>query len=309
MTSASNVFIGVDGGGTKTITVAVDANGKELARHTASTSNPAVIGFDKCVEVLTTSVRAVTAESGAQLPLASGWLGLSGFDRPGDRERIAPGLREFVKNPYLSNDGELVLAELQDRIGVAVISGTGSIAIGRNAAGERARAGGWGHIFGDEGSGWALGTEALRAISEQIDGRGKETMLTTLVMNAWELDDPTEIVTRAYARETEKRDIAKLSSLTIRASWEGDEVANQIIAEQSEKLAGQVIAVANRLGFTEEIPLAMSGGLLLHVLSYRTALREAIERHRRLSTFALVLDPALSAAKAIALEATGKGRS
>ncbi len=309
MTSASEVFIGVDGGGTKTIVVAVDTNGKELARHTASTSNPAVIGFENCVEVLSTSIRAVATKSGANLPLAGGWLGLSGFDRPGDRERIAPGLRDFVLNPYLSNDGELVLAELPDRIGVAVISGTGSIAIGRNAAGERARAGGWGHIFGDEGSGWALGKESLRAISEQIDGRGKETTLTSLVMAAWELDDPTQIVTCAYAPETEKRDIAKLSSLTIRAAWYGDEVANQIIESETEKLAGQVIAVANRLGFKDEIPLAMSGGLLLHVLSYRTALCEAIERHRNLSTFALVLDPALSAAQAIALEASGKGSS
>lgn len=309
MTSGSDVFVGVDGGGTKTITVAVDANGKELARHTASTSNPAVIGFDKCIEVLTTSIRTVAADAGTHLPLAGGWLGLSGFDRPGDREHIAPGLQEVVTNPDLSNDGELVLAELPGRIGVAVISGTGSIAIGRNTSGERARVGGWGHIFGDEGSGWALGKEALRAISEQIDGRGKETMLTKLVMNAWELGDPTQIVTRAYAPETKKRDIAKLSSLTIRASWEGDEVANQIIATETEKLASQVLAVADKLGFHGEIPLAMSGGLLLHVLSYRTALREAIERHRPLSTFALVLDPAYSAAQAIAFEATGKGRS
>ncbi len=308
MTEPAQVFIGVDGGGTKTAIVTVDDMGQELARHVASTSNPAVIGFDQCVDVLTSGITIVATEIGAEFPLAGGWLGLSGFDRPGDRERIIPSLEGILNNPFLSNDGELVLAELPDKTGVAVIAGTGSIAIGRNASGEHARAGGWGHIFGDEGSGWALGKEALRSIAEEIDGRGAPTALTALVMEAWELDAPTQIVTRAYDPQTTKSDIAKLSSLTIRAGWVGDDIANHIITTQTQHLADQVIAVANRLGFREQIPLAMSGGLLLHVLSYRTALREAIERQRPLGTFALVLDPALSAAQAIAADSR-KGQS
>jgi len=309
MSYLSRVFAGIDGGGTKTVVVLVDESGREIVRHIAGTSNPAVIGFDRCIAVLVASIRAVTAETGSSLPLAGGWIGLAGFDRPGDRQRIAPALRVLVTDPHLSNDGELVLAGLPDRLGVAVIAGTGSIAFGRNAAGQRARAGGWGHIFGDEGSGWALGKESLRAIAEHIDGLGPETALTALVRETWALDDPSQIVTRAYDPATGKREIAALSSLTIKAGWSGDPVANHIIETEAAKLASQVIAVAGRLGFTEAIPLAMSGGLLLHVLTYRTALRDAVERQQSIGTLSLVLDPALSAAQATAFEASEKGGS
>ncbi|MGB3307620.1 MAG: BadF/BadG/BcrA/BcrD ATPase family protein [Thermomicrobiales bacterium] len=300
----SQYFVGVDGGGTKTEIVAVDAAGTEVARHTGPTSNPAVVGFAQCLEVLTTGIRKVANDAGAGLPFAGGWIGLAGFDRPGDRERIAPGLAGLIESPSLSNDGELILAGLPGRTGVAVIAGTGSIAIGRNACGERARAGGWGHIFGDEGSGWALGKAALRAIAAQIDGRGPETQLTELVMQEWNLQEPNEIVTRAYGFTDFKPEIAKLSSLTIRASWERDPVAIRIVEQETEQLAAQVIAVADRLRFDQDIPLAMSGGLLLHVLTYRTALLDAIRRHRSLGTVALVLHPALAAAKAAASESS-----
>jgi N-acetylglucosamine kinase-like BadF-type ATPase len=306
MSLPARVFAGIDGGGTKTVTVLVDESGTEINRHISGTSNPAVIGFDACIEVLVGSMRAVAAESGTQLPLTGGWIGLAGFDRPGDRQRIAPALHGAITNPILGNDGELVLAELPERLGVAVIAGTGSIAFGRNAAGQRGRAGGWGHIFGDEGSGWALGTEGLRAIAEHIDGLGPATALTALVQEAWSLDDPSQIVSRAYDPATGKREIAALSSLVIEAGCNDDEVANHIIGTEAGKLANQVIAVARRLGFTDALPLSMSGGLLLHVPMYRTALRAAIQRQQPIGTLSLVLDPALSAARAIAADASKK---
>jgi N-acetylglucosamine kinase-like BadF-type ATPase len=309
MSLPARVFVGIDGGGTKTVTVLVDESGTEITRHLSGTSNPAVIGFDACIEVLIGSIRTVAAESETNLPLTGGWIGLAGFDRPGDRQRIAPALHGAITDLILSNDGELVLAELPERLGVAVIAGTGSIAFGRNATGQRERAGGWGHIFGDEGSGWALGKEGLRAIAEHIDGLGPATALTALVQEAWSLDDPSQVVSRAYDPATGKREIAVLSSLVIEAGCNDDEVANHIIGTEAGKLANQVVAVARRLGFTDALPLAMSGGLLLYVPMYRTRLRDAIQRQQPIGTLSLVLDPALSAAQAIAVDAGKRGGS
>jgi N-acetylglucosamine kinase-like BadF-type ATPase len=259
-----------------------------------------VIGFDESARILSSGIHDVAQQLEGRLPFSGGWIGLAGFDRPGDRERLVSPIGDLIVNPVFSNDAELLLSGLVGNVGVAVIAGTGSIALGRSKDGTRARAGGWGHIFGDEGSGWALGRDALAAIAAEVDGRGPSTLMTKLVMDAWDLTDPREIVTRAYDPATGKAGIAKLSSLVTRADWEDDAVAHEIIVRETGHLASQVVAVADRLGFDEAIPLAMSGGLLLHVLTYRQALLDAIAAIRPLAETTLVLEPAVQAARSIA---------
>jgi len=305
MIGTSRTYAGVDGGGTKTAFVAVDERGTELARIVTPTSNPAIIGFERSADVLIGGFAELAAAAGTSLPFDGAWIGLSGFDRPGDRERLTPHLAESVREIQLTNDAELVLASLPEGIGIVVIAGTGSISIGRNAVGDKTRAGGWGHIFGDEGSAWGLSVETLRAIACWVDGRGPETSLVEKVMTHWELTDPFGIITRTYDPATTKKDIAQLARLTVQAYAEGDDVAREIVEQQASLLARQVLAVANRLGFTEAIPLAMTGGLLLHGDAYRERLLAIIAEDRPLSVIRRVTDPALSAAQSFIARSEG----
>ena len=294
-------LVGIDGGGTKTTTVVVDASGNEVARHTGPTSNPAVIGFDATAQVLDEGLWAARAVLGFDGVFAGGWIGLAGVDRPGDRERLLPSLTESIAAPRITNDGELVLSGLGGGDGVGLIAGTGSIAMGRNAAGERIRAGGWGHVIGDEGSAWAFGVAALKAVAAEIDGTGEPTPFTSSLVAHWELDDPRQIVTRTSAPETSKRDIARLARFTMQAAIEGWEPSLAAVRRGADDLAIQVCAVARRLRIDGPLDLALAGGLLLNLPFYRDLVLKAIAARRPLGTVANVTDPALSAARDIAL--------
>src|SRR5258707_496529 len=84
---------------------------------------------------------------------------------------------------------------------LAVVAGTGSIALGRDARGATARSGGWGHLIGDEGSGYDIGRSCLQAVTRAADGRGPPTTLVDLLAHTWGLNSPTEIIGRVYPAE------------------------------------------------------------------------------------------------------------
>ncbi|MBA2276801.1 MAG: hypothetical protein H0W06_03475 [Chloroflexia bacterium] len=296
--NAPAFYAGVDGGGTKTEIVIVDSAGVERARHRLATSNQSVVGSDQAIATLRQCVQEAAKTAGACLPLEHAWFGLAGFDRPEDQSRMAPALTDLVRTVTMSNDGELVLTALPESIGVAIIAGTGSIAVGRDASGVSARAGGWGHIFGDEGSGYDLGRRALEAVARMHDGRGPSTSLMASVLEHWRLDSAPRLIARVYGDRASKGDIAALSDIVVQSAADGDSIANTLLTDAAEALAVTGLAVARRLSFGDDVPLALAGGLLASVPS----LQETVIRHftvsHPVSTVVVVTDPALSAARA-----------
>ena len=114
--------------------------------------------------------------------------------------------------------------------GIVLIAGTGSICYGRNEAGQAARAGGWGYLLGDEGSGWWIGRRTLSAVMRAGDGRGPATLLTERVLAHLELDETSDLIHEVYYRDTRRRAVAGLSGVVQRAADDGDVVARQILA-------------------------------------------------------------------------------
>jgi len=166
--------------------------------------------------------------------------------------------------------GDQVIAlngALSGEAGIALIAGTGSICFGKNGAGEYARSGGWGHLIGDEGSGYALGRDALAAIARAWDGWGEKTLLSQLLAEQKELDDQKKIISYTYGGD--KSRIAALAPLVEQAAGQGDAVALEIIRDNAVKMTGLVGAVARQLGIKAG-KVAMLGGLLEH----ETKLRE-----------------------------------
>jgi N-acetylglucosamine kinase-like BadF-type ATPase len=186
--------------------------------------------------------------------------------RADDREVFYDWLRQQWPGAAfrVANDAELVLAAGSDAgWGLAVIAGTGSIAYGRNAAGVIIRAGGWGPLLGDEGSGYAIGRAALRAAVSSHDGRAAPTSLLAAILAYWNLSDATALIGKAYRPPLAASEVASLAVLVEDAAQAGDAVAAAILAEAGNDLAVTAAAVAWRLGLAGETPCAVAGSVLV----------------------------------------------
>jgi glucosamine kinase len=292
-------FLGVDGGGSKTLALIVDEQGQECGRGVSGSSNHYAIGLSQALENLHAAVNLAVAMAGCALPVCAAWLGMAGVDRPGDYEMLLPHLNKLAETVRVTNDVELVLSALDDMTGVALIAGTGSIALGRDSRGETWRVGGWGHVLGDEGSGFDMGRQVLQAVLRAADGRGPATQLSTLVMQDWHLNHHSDILEPAYSEDGTSK-IARLAPLVLRAARDGDVVAQGIVEQASAELALAAFAARKNLSFPADAPVALvfGGGLLLNVETFREAVLRAWRRYQPEGPIVFAEQPALSAARA-----------
>lgn len=296
---AGPFFLGIDGGGSKTLAVIVDAQGQERGRALAGSSNYQAVGIESALAALHAAAEQAALEAGGCLPVKAAWLGLAGVDRPGDQRLLLPRLQVLAAMMRLTNDAELLLSALDNAVGVALVAGTGSIALGRDARGAAARAGGWGHILGDEGSGYDIGRRALQAATRAADGRGTATTLLERIMSYWSLERPDDMIGRVYNNNDDKAMIARLAPLVLRAARDGDHVARKIVQSTADELALTALTVCKALDFSgKRVGLALGGGLLLHEKSLRGQVLRRIRRRQPLGHVALVEEPALSGARA-----------
>ncbi len=268
MTEPSNEFLlGIDGGGSKTVALLANADLHILGRGIAGPSNYQGIGADAACAALDAAIAAAFADAHlAPQPVVALCLGLAGMDRPEDRELFAGWAGRALPRARVTfvNDAELVLAAgTPAGWGVALICGTGSIAIGRDAAGRRVRAGGWGYLLGDEGSGYAIGLAALRAIMRAEDGRGPRTALTQAILAQWELPAPAALIPKVYREQLRPGEIATLAALVDAAAASGDEAAIEILSEAGLELALATGAVIRRLALPSPAPCALAGSVIV----------------------------------------------
>jgi N-acetylglucosamine kinase-like BadF-type ATPase len=263
----------------------------------ASGANYNSVGLETAIQHVRAAVgQAVRAAGGVTLRRA--WLGLAGIDRQADHDVLLPRLNDLAEQVLLTNDGELLLAGLDNAVGVVLISGTGSIALARDAEGRRARSGGWGHILGDEGSGYIIAQQALQAVVRASDGRGPQTALRERILQAWNLQNTDELIGEIYG-EPDKAKIASLSSWVMISARAGDQVAATIIQHAARELALAVNAVCQALSFSsQEIPLALGGGLLINEADFCTQVIHQIRHYQLIGQVALVEHPTLTAARA-----------
>ena len=294
------LLIGVDGGGSKTVVLLADSEGHVLGRGMGGPSNYQVVGQQAAGAALSQTVRAAFAEANLEprAPAAI-CLGLSGVDRPADQAVIQAWVNEEMPGTpaAIVNDAELVLAAgTPEGWGVALICGTGSIAYGRMPGGQAARAGGWGYLLGDEGSGYAIGMAALRAVARASDGRASQTTLTRSILEHWSLAAPQELIGHIYQRRIPTQEIAALARLVDMAASDQDRVAQNILQEAGHELALAVSAVVQRLGMHGTVPCAQAGSVIVKgQFIARTFLDAAVALGLRLDPVTPVTEPAQGA--------------
>jgi N-acetylglucosamine kinase-like BadF-type ATPase len=258
-------FIGVDGGASKTAALVVDGQGKPLGRGLAGASNHLRVGIEEATRNVERAVNIALVEAGIAIrDVEYAYCGIAGADHPFHRQRVVDSLRIFFPrgNFIVDTDARIALTgAIGFGPGIVIISGTGSVAFGRNAAGDEARAGGWGPTLGDEGSGYWIAREGLSAIVRAHDGRGFATKMTDLLCDAYGMCEPDELPKFVYAATTHVDDIARYGKLVIDAAHAGDDVAREIVTRGGSELAECVLAIARKLHMPDsEFPVAYVGG-------------------------------------------------
>jgi len=244
----------------------VDLEGRVLAQESVGPTNYQIVGDEGIRTEIPRLVHRLLAD--ARIPekeLASIALGLAGVARSGEPERVTALVEELhlARKVVVDHDAMIALVgALGDEPGLIVIAGTGSIALGRNARGQRARAGGWGYLLGDEGSGLFVAREALVAILKAHDGRGRKTQLTEKIVAQLGLREVQEIVPRVYRQGMGPDEMATLAPLVFQAAREGEPVAREIVDRAGGELGLMAAAVIRRLGMEGGVvKIALVGSL------------------------------------------------
>jgi N-acetylglucosamine kinase-like BadF-type ATPase len=282
-----NALLGIDGGGTSTIAWLADLEGRVLGRGRAGPSNYKAVGAEAAREAITGAIAAAFAEAGlVVVPVESACFGLAGFDRPEDQELLRSWSVEarWARRVVGVNDGMLILAAgTPEGWGLGVIAGTGSIAVGRTREGRTARAGGWGPLLGDEGSGYHVALAALRRIARRADGRAPRRTdhdpLTDRLCAALGIDGPSRLVSTIYHPDYDRTRIAALAPLVVAAAEDDPALIPEILAPAGIELAETLLAVARALDWHGgPVPLAMAGGFLLSAPAVAQSLLDHLAR-------------------------------
>jgi N-acetylglucosamine kinase-like BadF-type ATPase len=293
------LFLAVDGGGSKTHAVVMDSHGAVRGRGTAGSANLRAIGVEQALAQLRAAIAEALPANNARCDVDAAWFGLAGIHGMDGANLLAPHLLSVAREVAITNDAEFALAGLDNGPGVALIAGTGSIALGRGASGQMIEVGGWGHLLGDEGSAYDIGRRAAQAAARAADGRGPTTALLQLVLERWDLTAPRSMIEHAYLTQ-EKAPLASLAPGVLEIARRGDHVARTIRRQACEELAQAAVAVIDALNVAGPVPLILGGGLLIHERDLRVAVVARIRRRRALGRVTLVREPALWAARSLA---------
>lgn len=241
------LFLGVDGGQTATKTVVGDEQGRIVANASGGPSNHTEEpgGPERLESVVLSTIREALTSIRIPNP-ADHKFAAACFGMTGETEIKTRILKRIVHTERLSvvHDSVNALAGATGgQPGIVVIAGTGSVARGINAHGEEARVGGWGHMFGDEGSAYWVGREAVRATLGEYDRMAPKTILTSMLFERLEVESPYQLTERYYAGTLSRDHLAGLSVWVDEAARRGDKVAQKILQRAGRDLAGYAQSV------------------------------------------------------------------
>ena len=294
------LILGVDGGATKTIAFLGDARtGAILGRGRSRGSNFHAHAPHTALTELETAIALAFAD--AQLerrPVLAACMGVAGVSRGEDEHMVRQWVADqhIAEQLLIANDGWLVIsAGTPDGVGVGLICGTGSIAVGRDAQAQTVRAGGWGYLIGDEGSGYDVAVMALRAASHAADGRGPHTEILPALLRHWKLSVPADLITFLYGSTDPRVQMADIGPLVVDVANAGDAVANDIVARAAHELASMVRTVSRALQLPHPVPVAVAGSMIVQSEILQQKLIATLATQQMPVTLTVVPDPTIGA--------------
>ncbi len=285
-----STVLGLDIGGSKTHGVRADG-GVVTGQALAGSANLCSVGTDEAArhldvildELGTTGVRAVCA-------------GAAGAESPRNRDRLQRLLARRLPEAVIStvHDTRLILAAAELDEGVVLVSGTGSVAWGRRADGADARAGGWGYLLGDEGSGYWIATQAVRHALSLADEGGTPDRLARELAAACGVAGSRELLDQVYARP-ERQHWADHAHLVFRLAGQGDPPSRRLVTNAADSLAGLAGTVCRQLDLAG--PVVLAGGIATNHARLRDAVTSSLAPRGIRDVRVLDADPALGAVR------------
>lgn len=294
---------GIDAGATQTKVWLLRYEGEYLefvGRGLAGPGNLQDVGPDGLVKMIAQGLKQAAIQGGLDdVPtLDAVVVGAAGIGRQDDADRAKAALTQAFPGAKVEAHNDAIVALAGGTLGdpgAVVIAGTGSTAWAYLAGGGWVRTGGWGYLLGDEGSGFAIGLEALRRVTRASDGREEETSLTPAILEALGISDVWDLVPLVYGGPVPKQKIAGLAPVVMREAERGDRVAQAVIRQAVSDVAALVAAIRRRAELPTPCPLVTVGGLFSS--PYFTRLfHEEIERQELgFDAAPPVMDPAAGA--------------
>jgi len=273
-------ILGFDCGATKSECAVADISGKILLREKGGPANFLVIGVEKASANIISLIKKCRVKLNCS-EFEMIVIGAAGAGRKEDAEKLRKTLtiklktKKIVVNSLeVIGDHEIALkAAFPKSGGCILIAGTGSIIYSKDSKGEIYRAGGFGRIIGDEGSGYSIGRKGIQVTSKYLDGRGKKTIIADLLLNQFKIDSPDKLITKIYK---ENLDIAVISKIVLQAAVRKDKIALKILDEESGELLKHIKAVKKKMK-TDKFKISLTGSLLANRNVYSNLLRKKIK--------------------------------
>jgi N-acetylglucosamine kinase-like BadF-type ATPase len=262
--------IGLDIGGTKTRGVRFE-DGLPVADESVGSSNVQNVSPEEAARNLAELFARIGGGEVAQV-----YVGAGGIDTDDDAAALAALIAPHVPGARITvvHDTRLLLAAGGASTGVAVIAGTGSAAWGRNSHGEEARAGGWGYLLGDEGSGYWLGREAVRHSLRRMNQGLEPDELTSALLASCGVDHPNMLIALFHSPATGRRFWAQQARLVVEAAGAGHAPSQALMDQAGSDLAELAAQTIRQLGL--EGPVILGGGLGMNVPRLQESFRAAL---------------------------------
>lgn len=251
-------FLAVDGGGTKTQVLCANAAGEVQGEGVAGPTNLTATNFGAASFNLREGIRQATESLPEDADLSVMVMGLAGMDTPSEevmaRKIFSEAIADYhIEQFVLVNDTIIGLeGDSNNPNAVVLIAGTGSSCVGRNAEGKTAKAGGYDYLLTDQGSGYWIGREVLRAAMASWDHTGPKSLLEDLVCQQYQIKSILDLKDHVYNPDLGKGEVAESSRLCSEAFEQGDEVARQIFNQAVDELFTMVQAVMTRLHLVDK---------------------------------------------------------
>jgi N-acetylglucosamine kinase-like BadF-type ATPase len=285
-------LLAVDGGGTKCLAMFLGSDRNVLGEGRSGGCNYQTVGETGAGESLRQALneargnmKTETGTNPETIKVECAVFGMAGLDTERDYKVLTRIIMDVLESErievdtvIIENDALITLfGAAGGKPGVLVISGTGSIVCGIDESGRYLRSGGWGHLAGDEGSGYWIGTKAVAAVFKMLDGRGGETLLCERILAYLGLENADELYNWIYGQSYSVDKVAELSSVVKNCADEGDAVSIDIVEQSAQELFAGVQAVLKGLELEDRpFQLFLQGGVLSNMTEIRTKLLELL---------------------------------
>lgn len=254
------IYLGIDGGGSKTTAVVFNEKGEFICKACGESINYYSVGMENARKAMADIIASLSHKS-----FDYAVIGMSALNERASAEETDQFCKGIINSKKIIMDSDLYVAlEAMDESGecAVVISGTGSMAIRRNADGDISHAGGWGYILGDEGSGYSIGLSGIKAAIKASEGCTEKTALTDECLRYFSIDNIYDLIDLYYDKTVSRKTTAAFAEIVISLAENGDRIAELIVRHEAKLLSETVSALLTDA--KNDIPIGLWGGIFQH---------------------------------------------